>query len=41
MGHQQGGQSMGMYAMDNSYGGYPGSMSRNGESRTPLWITYI
>ncbi|KAH8377675.1 hypothetical protein KR093_006597 [Drosophila rubida] len=27
---QQGGQSMGMNAMGNNYGGYPGSMSRNG-----------
>ncbi|KAH8306754.1 hypothetical protein KR044_012575 [Drosophila immigrans] len=27
---QQGGQSMGMNAMGNSYGGYPGAMSRNG-----------
>ncbi|KAL7740137.1 hypothetical protein ACLKA6_015972 [Drosophila palustris] len=30
MGRQQGGQSMGMSAMGNNYGGYPGSMSRNG-----------
>ncbi|XP_051858465.1 heterogeneous nuclear ribonucleoprotein A3 homolog 2 isoform X2 [Drosophila albomicans] len=32
MGQQQqhGGQAMGMNAMGNSYGGYPGGMSRNG-----------
>ncbi|XP_034473225.1 glycine-rich cell wall structural protein 2 isoform X2 [Drosophila innubila] len=30
MGQQQEGQSMGMNAMGNNYGGYSGSMSRNG-----------